>query len=272
MLLPFLLLGCLFNVAVCAGKRVLPPAAEVAADELEGIEVSPEDLAIAQEVLPGATAGPDDPAMPHVERISAAGRIDLVKLWDMLTAGMNSDEKKAYAKEFVIVVQRYQERETVQEHKDILMLIFKTAVALAAVGVVAYVIYAVVAASKQETERVKYRSEAEKAASKAGASHTVFEREVAAAKAQMAAATAEMHAQMRRDADRTVHDFNVRKDEIAGAMRTAFTETQGMLAGIREQARQEQVKQDQWRQAQEAQQQKKALNKAFAKWGIAGMY
>ncbi len=257
-----LLLGlCFFGSAACTGKRELVLLSRGGVEHGD-IEVSAEDLAMEQEALPDIVPELDTSIKPQAEHLSSSGRIDLMRLWELLTAGMNPDEKKIYAKEFVTVVQRYQEREAVQEHKDILMLILKGVVALAVVGVVAYVVYAVIAASKQETERVKCRSEAEKAASKAGASHAIFEKEVAAVKAQMAAARVEMQIKMERDAERVVHDFDRHKDEVVSGMRAAFTETQNMLAGIREQVR----------QAEAAREQREAFKAAFAKAGIGKMF
>ncbi len=163
-------------------------------DQEDGIEIRPEDMILSHEILP-----PSDDISPREILASPIGNIDLVKLWDMLTDGMSPREKKAYARDFVGVVERYQEREILKDRREILALVLKSAIGLAVVGLFCYGIYALIIATRQDTERVRFRTEAEKVAAQAHGVHAGIDSEFAAAKASMLAASSEMREQARRD-------------------------------------------------------------------------
>jgi hypothetical protein len=95
--------------------------------------------------------------------------LDLKKLWLMLTEGMAPEEKVAYAKEFLLIVQQHQTRATVREEAAAKMIVVKVLVALACIGLVAYVIYALIQANKAETERAHYKAKVDKATAAANA-------------------------------------------------------------------------------------------------------
>ncbi len=206
-------------------------AEEPLACTIEEVEVLPEDFALTeqepedhQETLSVAHSTVSYPCAQHMLPASGGDDFDLKKLWDMLTEGMSSCEKKAYAQEFLAIAQQHQERMMLRDATDSKVLFAKIMLVLAAIGVVVYIIYAIIAASQQETERGRQRAKVDKvtaqtaatqAAAAAGASAQAMASlkvDIDDLKKKMAEVDAQVNAELERARD-SVFSFHLRINE-----------------------------------------------------------